>query len=351
VRWSPHARFLIIAGFGNLSGELSFWDRKTCKCLGTVDAHMSVAYEWSPDSKYFLTAILFPRLRVDNGYRIWSCNGNLLHEEKIEELSLAQWRPQPADRFPAPTDADIPKKVAAAGAAKPTSTGSKYVPPSQRGAGGGAGKPAASGRSLADLAGVQERGGSQAIFSGGGGPLGAEVEGEGKNAAKNKAKKEAKKKKAAEGGGSGAAGPAFAVEEPGAPKAAAAAKGPAGAAEAAEGAMTEEKLEKKIRAVEKKLRQIGELKELKVGADAPRIAHGCHTAAACSLATRPSSRCLTCRLTAHGRPPPSLSSPQAGGKPLEKNQLDKITAEESVRAELEALQLQMKTSQDSGKWR
>ena len=43
--------------------------------------------------------------------------GNLLHEEKVEELSLAQWRPQPADRFPAPTDADIPKKVAAAGAA------------------------------------------------------------------------------------------------------------------------------------------------------------------------------------------------------------------------------------------
>ena len=62
------------------------------------------------------------------------------------------------------------------------------MPPSQRGAGGGAGKPAASGRSLADLAGVQERGGSQAIFSGGGGPLGAEVEGEGKNAAKNKAR-------------------------------------------------------------------------------------------------------------------------------------------------------------------
>ena len=53
-------------------------------------------------------------------------------------------------------------------------------------------------------------------------------------------------------------------------------------------------------------------------------------------------------MTAH---PPSSSSPQAGGKPLEKNQLDKITAEESVRAELEALQLQMKTSQESGKWR
>merc|ERR1740124_640883 len=67
ISWSPHARFLAIAGFGNLSGELSFWDRKTLKCLGTVEAHMTVSYEWSPDSRHFLTAILFPRLRVDNG--------------------------------------------------------------------------------------------------------------------------------------------------------------------------------------------------------------------------------------------------------------------------------------------
>ena len=113
--------------------------------------------------------------------------------------------------------------------------------------------------------------------------------------------------------------------------------------------MTEEKLEKKIRAVEKKLRQIGELKELKVGAATPRASH----------AAAPHRRRLLARdarppaARPDARPPTLLPSspPQAGGKPLEKNQLDKITAEESVRAELEALQLQMKTSQDSGKWR
>ena len=113
--------------------------------------------------------------------------------------------------------------------------------------------------------------------------------------------------------------------------------------------MTEEKLEKKIRAVEKKLRQIGELKELKVGAShAPRVARGCHTAH--RRRSRHPARSPSAGLLPH-RPLSRLSSPQAGGKPLEKNQLDKITAEESVRAELEALQLQMKTSQDSGKWR
>ena len=87
ISWSPHARFLAIAGFGNLSGELSFWDRKTLKCLATVEAHMTVNYEWSPDSKHFLTAILFPRLRVDNGYRVWSCNGALVQEERLEAVS------------------------------------------------------------------------------------------------------------------------------------------------------------------------------------------------------------------------------------------------------------------------
>ena len=36
VSWAPHGRFLALAGFGNMSGELSFYDRKTLKCMGTV---------------------------------------------------------------------------------------------------------------------------------------------------------------------------------------------------------------------------------------------------------------------------------------------------------------------------
>ena len=80
VRWAPHGRSFILGGFGNLSGELSFWDRKTLKCLNTVDAHMTTVHEWSPDSRAFLTGILWPRLRVDNGYKLWSPSGEILHQ-------------------------------------------------------------------------------------------------------------------------------------------------------------------------------------------------------------------------------------------------------------------------------
>ena len=66
-----------------MSGELAFYDRKTLKCLGIVDAHMTVNYGWSPDSLYFLTAILFPRLRVENGFRVWYCaRPHMAHEPR-----------------------------------------------------------------------------------------------------------------------------------------------------------------------------------------------------------------------------------------------------------------------------
>ena len=38
ISWAPHGRLLALAGFGNMSGELAFYDRKTLKALGVVDA-------------------------------------------------------------------------------------------------------------------------------------------------------------------------------------------------------------------------------------------------------------------------------------------------------------------------
>ncbi|KAL1522708.1 hypothetical protein AB1Y20_017683 [Prymnesium parvum] len=298
VSWAPHGRFLVLAGFGNMSGELSFYDRKTFSKLATVDAHMTVAYEWSPDSRFFLTGILFPRLRVDNGYRVWSCSGALLHKEEVEELTFVQWRPQPSNLFTPPDEKDLAAFKPSA-ASVPISKGKAYVPPSQRGAAGACGGgrslanladaqgvgAAPAGRSLAQLAAAVDKGGTAAMSNSG--PVGAELE-ESKNTAKNRAKREAKKKKA-EGGGEG--GDVNAVEPPKLPP-------------PAPGAAQSEVLEKKVRAIEKKLRQISELKELK-----------------------------------------------AGGKTLEKNQLDKIEAEEVVRKELEDLQLKIEAETKEGMWR
>jgi len=98
--WSPSGRVLCIAGFGNLQGDMDFWDPKRLKKVGTAKAHCAASQEWSPDGNYLLTAVLSPRIRVDNGYQIWNYEGTLIHSEQINELYRISWKPALPGVFP-----------------------------------------------------------------------------------------------------------------------------------------------------------------------------------------------------------------------------------------------------------
>ena len=43
--------------------------------IGSNVSHCSTVFEWSPDSRYFMTATLAPRMNVDNGFKIFKYNG------------------------------------------------------------------------------------------------------------------------------------------------------------------------------------------------------------------------------------------------------------------------------------
>ncbi|KDP44248.1 hypothetical protein JCGZ_05715 [Jatropha curcas] len=67
VGWNRKGTFLCLAGFGNLRGDMAFWDYANIKQLGTTTTECSVTTEWPPDGQYFMTATTAPRLQVDNG--------------------------------------------------------------------------------------------------------------------------------------------------------------------------------------------------------------------------------------------------------------------------------------------
>jgi translation initiation factor 2A len=100
VSWSPHGRFLVIGGFGNLQGECDFWDRNKLKKMGTVRIPDVVTYQWTPDSRHFVTAAVHPRLRVDNAIRVYTYYGDLVHETRFDELYEVRCRPAPAGVYP-----------------------------------------------------------------------------------------------------------------------------------------------------------------------------------------------------------------------------------------------------------
>lgn len=88
IAFNPQGRLFAIAGFGNLSGTVDIWDREKLDKgkITSMDASNSSVFQWSPDGHFILTGTLSPRLRVENGVRIWHCTGKLVHVEMIDEL-------------------------------------------------------------------------------------------------------------------------------------------------------------------------------------------------------------------------------------------------------------------------
>lgn len=156
VAWSPHGRFLCLAGFGNLAGGMSFWDNNKGKLTGGalnvsnhVRAEAVVGYSWSADSRVFLCSTCSPRMNVDNGARIFRYNGDELKNVPWDNENYRPDRLLGAVCIPAPTPDTYPDRpqtpppegVEEAAATVPVAPAPKpagrYVPPSARGRSGG----------------------------------------------------------------------------------------------------------------------------------------------------------------------------------------------------------------------
>ena len=141
ISFNPQSRLVLLGGFGNLAGTTDIFDRRSLTKIATIDASNTSHCEWSPDGKFILTATLSPRLRVDNGIKIWYLLGQLLHVQDCEELYQASWRPTLIDAappFPAvipPAPSPSPSIQAATATAKPSPARplGAYRPPGARG--------------------------------------------------------------------------------------------------------------------------------------------------------------------------------------------------------------------------
>ena len=261
VRWQPQGRFLLLGGFGNMGGEVEFWDRNKLKPTGpVVRAPGTVSCAWSPCGRWALTATLSPRLRVDNGFKVWRYDGVCFQDEALEELLQVEWEPAPPGMYPdrpqspdaerrAAVEGNAVARAAAAAHSAPAKPMGAYVPPSRRGAGGEA---MAARKTLNEVTEGVGQAGRIRYASAKNAPVGADFVDAG-DAEKKRKKKEAEKRRkeaqkaAAQGGASSAPAPAPSARDP------AETKDPS--------EMSEEELGKELKKLVKKLKQIDLLKE------------------------------------------------------------------------------------------
>ncbi|KAF9463413.1 eukaryotic translation initiation factor eIF2A-domain-containing protein [Collybia nuda] len=141
IQFNAHGRLVLLAGFGNLAGKIDIFDRRVLRKICTIDAPNTSHCEWSPDGRFLLTATLSPRLRVDNGIKIWHCSGPLMHIQATDELYQASWRPTPVEAVPqfgqhipqAPPPSLSVKTFEAIQKPTPTKPAGAYRPPGARG--------------------------------------------------------------------------------------------------------------------------------------------------------------------------------------------------------------------------
>uniref|UniRef100_A0A2K5QKY5 Eukaryotic translation initiation factor 2A n=1 Tax=Cebus imitator TaxID=2715852 RepID=A0A2K5QKY5_CEBIM len=104
--YSTYGHILVLAGFGNLRGQMEVWDVKNYKLISKPVTSNSTYFAWCPDGEHILTATCAPRLRVNNGYKIWHYTGAILHKYDVPsnaELWQASWQPFLDGIFPAKT--------------------------------------------------------------------------------------------------------------------------------------------------------------------------------------------------------------------------------------------------------
>ncbi|KAF5093232.1 hypothetical protein D0Z00_004169 [Geotrichum galactomycetum] len=140
--FSPHGRFILVAGFGNLQGGVDIYDRqKQFVKVSSFEAANTVGCEWCPNGQYVLTSTTSPRLRVDNSIKLWHYTGKLIYYKEYPELFSAAWRPQDVGLYPIRSTLELAPEPHASAATAPgtkagASTESKpkgaYVPPHAR---------------------------------------------------------------------------------------------------------------------------------------------------------------------------------------------------------------------------
>ncbi|KAK4098102.1 translation initiation factor eIF-2A [Parathielavia hyrcaniae] len=141
IIFSPTGRFALVAGFGNLAGQIDVYDlEKDYRKICTIESGNPSVCTWSPDSRYIMTATTSPRLRVDNGIKLWHVGGSIMYNEEMVELYNVVWRPIPAGSLPAghdplhPVPAPHPSALAYLGTVKtPSKPVGAYRPPGARG--------------------------------------------------------------------------------------------------------------------------------------------------------------------------------------------------------------------------
>eukprot|EP01116_Phalansterium_solitarium_P013601 TRINITY_DN30996_c0_g1_i1.p1 TRINITY_DN30996_c0_g1~~TRINITY_DN30996_c0_g1_i1.p1 ORF type:complete len:681 (-),score=213.67 TRINITY_DN30996_c0_g1_i1:785-2761(-) len=98
--WSPQGNHIVLAGLGNLNGQLEFFDVNAMESMGTDEHFTTTALDWDPTGRYVSSTVSYWKHQVETGYKLFSFQGKLLKSVLKDKFFALQWRPRPQTLLP-----------------------------------------------------------------------------------------------------------------------------------------------------------------------------------------------------------------------------------------------------------
>lgn len=76
---------MLLAGFGNLNGNIDIWDSIKREKTGSCKQHATTSCLWSPCNRKFMTATLHRRLKVDNKMVVYDYTGKQVSKVLLKD--------------------------------------------------------------------------------------------------------------------------------------------------------------------------------------------------------------------------------------------------------------------------
>eukprot|EP00755_Sulcionema_specki_P021256 Sspe_Gene.141::Locus_44_Transcript_1_1_Confidence_1.000_Length_2153::g.141::m.141/K03253/EIF3B; translation initiation factor 3 subunit B len=95
--WSPRGKYILLAGIKQpFNGKvLEFWNADDLvEPISTNEHFMCSHINWDPSGRFVTTFVSQVETTIDSGFKIWTFQGKLVVEKKIEKFLQFEWRPR-----------------------------------------------------------------------------------------------------------------------------------------------------------------------------------------------------------------------------------------------------------------
>lgn len=94
--WSPQGKHIVLAGLGNLNGQLEFFDVDAMESMGSDEHFTTTSIDWDPTGRFVSSSVSYWKHQVETGYKLFSFQGKLYKNVLKDKFFSLHWRPRPA---------------------------------------------------------------------------------------------------------------------------------------------------------------------------------------------------------------------------------------------------------------